>query len=69
VTSFWLLARRVVGVLLIAVGVGCLLAAYHTVSHLWGYQDSSTGFYIAAASVFFVFAMLSAASGIFLLKR
>lgn len=64
-----LFLRRVLAAVLLAFSVGCLLLVYGTLKNLWGYQDSSTAFYIAVASVFLLLATLSAASGFFLLRR
>jgi hypothetical protein len=61
--------RRVLAALLLVFPVGCLLMVYGTLKNPWGYQDSSTAFYIAVASVFLLFATLSAASGFLLLRR
>jgi hypothetical protein len=56
------------GLLLVFAGV-CVFAAYHTLSHLWGYRDSSTAFYIAVASVFAILAAVSTVGAVFLLRR
>ena len=64
-----LFLRRVLAMSLLILSLGWLGVAYGTLSNLWGYQDSSTAFYIAVASVCVLFATLSAVSAIVLLRR
>lgn len=55
--------------LLLVLCVGCVVIAYGALKNLWGYQDSSTGFYIGVASISLISAALSGACGIFLLRH